>query len=114
MFVDMISNRIIGAQGCGKDKSQFVLSDYIAGFVFDTCFRSCISKTLKSESCLVKMGSLFGIPNIKFNKIGTVQRQKIPLFNFRVYRYSRCNIHTIEIIINDKFLEKYSPKEKGC
>ena len=67
----MLRNRMFGAQRCRKDKSELVLTDGIAYFLFIPGLGAAIGKGLKPKSGLIKMGGLFGIAHVKFNMIRT-------------------------------------------
>ena len=74
MLVDVIGDRIIRPYGRSQEQGQLMLPNRIAGPIFYSRFRPGIRQVLKSERCLVEMGRLLGITDVKLDVVGTVKR----------------------------------------
>src|SRR5437763_10488304 len=77
MFVNVISDRIIGTDGSGQEQGQLILSNRIAGAIFHPGLRPGIRQALKSERGFVEMRRLLGVPDIKLDVIRALQGQEI-------------------------------------
>lgn len=66
VFEYMFGYFMIGCQCCGKYKVDFILLQYVGGGIFYVSFWAVVGNQFEVESCLVVMGSLFGIVYVKF------------------------------------------------
>src|ERR1700759_4474845 len=79
MFVDMIGDRILRPERRGEHERELVLTNHVADAIALAGLRPSVSQTLKTKCCLVKMRSLLGITDIKFDVISALQGKKILL-----------------------------------
>ena len=60
-----------------RDKRDLVLPNHVTSALSHAGFRSAIGYGLKTERALIKMRSLLGVADVKFDVISPFERQKI-------------------------------------